>query len=85
MIVTDKYKIYHATNVGYWSWYECTRKIFKLAGLDVGMSQIKTEDYLTKARGPGNSCINKWIAKIKQFKLLRDWKGAWKEYLYQSY
>jgi dTDP-4-dehydrorhamnose reductase len=85
MIVTDKYRIYHATNEGYCSWYEFACEIFKLAGLDVEVSPIKTENYLTKAKRLRNSCINKRKLKLNNFKLLRDWKGALKEYFYQSY
>lgn len=85
MIVTDKYGIYHATNESYCSWYEFACEIFKLAGLDAEVSPIKTENYLTKAKRLRNSCINKRKLKLNNFKLLRDWKGALKEYLYQSY
>jgi dTDP-4-dehydrorhamnose reductase len=72
MIVTDKYGIYHATNEGYCSWYEFACEIFMLAGLDVEVGPIKTEDYPTKAKRPRNSCINKRKLKLSNFKLLRD-------------
>lgn len=72
MIITDKYRINHATNEGYCGWYEFAYKIFKLAGLDVEVSPIKTEDYLTKAKRPRNFCINKRKLKLNNFKLLRD-------------
>jgi dTDP-4-dehydrorhamnose reductase len=59
MIATDKYGIYHATNEGYYSWYEFACEIFRLAGLDRKVNPVKTEDYHTKAVRPRNSRLSK--------------------------
>ena len=80
MIKTDKYGIYHATNEGVCSWAEFAEEIFKVAGMNVKVNHIATDEYLTKAKRPVNSRLSK--EKLKgNFRELRDWKNALKEYI----
>lgn len=59
MIQTDKYGIYHVTNDGYCSWYEFACEIFRQAGMEVKVNPIRTEEYPTRAKRPGNSRLEK--------------------------
>lgn len=59
MVRTEKYGVYHATNEGYYSWYEFAIEIFKIANIDVKVNPIKMEDYPTKAKRPKNSRLSK--------------------------
>lgn len=80
MIKTDKYGIYHATNEGVCSWAEFAEEIFKVAGMNVKVNHIATDEYPTKAKRPLNSRLSK--EKLKEnFRELRDWKNALKEYI----
>lgn len=80
MIKTDKYGIYHATNEGVCSWAEFAEEIFKVAGMNVKVNHITTDEYPTKAKRPLNSRLSK--EKLKgNFRELRDWKNALKEYI----
>ena len=80
MIKTDKYGIYHATNEGVCSWAEFAEEIFKVAGFNVKVNHIATDEYPTKAKRPLNSRLSK--EKLKgNFRELRDWKNALKEYI----
>ena len=80
MIKTDKYGIYHATNEGVCSWAEFAEEIFKVAGMNVKVNHIATDEYPTKAKRPVNSRLSK--EKLKgNFRELRDWKNALKEYI----
>lgn len=81
MIKTDKYGIYHATNEGYCSWYEFACEIFKIAGMDVKVIPIKSEEYPTRARRPRNSMLNKENLRKEGLNYLRNWKIAVEEYL----
>ena len=49
MIETDKYGTYHATNEGLCSWAEFAEYIFQVAGLNIVVHHITTEEYPTKA------------------------------------
>lgn len=80
MIKTDKYGIYHATNEGVCSWAEFAEEIFKVARMNVKVNHIATDEYPTKAKRPVNSRLSK--EKLKgNFRELRDWKNALKEYI----
>lgn len=76
MIYTEKYGVYHATNEGYCSWYEFAIVIFKIAGIDIKVKPIKTEDYPMKAKRPKNSRLSEDCTKNQEFDCLPDWKDA---------
>jgi dTDP-4-dehydrorhamnose reductase len=50
--------IYHAASTGAVSWCGLARKIFQLAGLDVTVTPIASEDWVTLARRPKNSRLD---------------------------
>ncbi len=81
IVCTDKYGIYHVTNEGYCSWYEFAINIFDMAGMDVKVNPIKTEDYPTRALRPRNSRLSKKSLELNGFKKLPNWKTALEEYL----
>lgn len=83
MIETEKYGIYHATNEGLCSWAEFAEYIFQVAGLNVVVHHITTEEYPTKAQRPKNSRLSKSSLDEAGFKRLPDWKDAVKRYIEQ--
>ncbi|MDR0832938.1 MAG: dTDP-4-dehydrorhamnose reductase [Candidatus Symbiothrix sp.] len=56
--------IYHYSNEGVTTWYDFTRKIVELAGLDCDIKPIPTSEYPTKAARPMYSVLDK--SKIKK-------------------
>jgi dTDP-4-dehydrorhamnose reductase len=80
MIQTDKYGTYHATNEGYCSWYEFACEIFKIAGMDVKVIPIRSEEYPAKARRPKNSRLGKKML-YENFKKMPSWLEALSTYL----
>mgnify|MGYP000732015633 FL=1 len=80
MIKTDKYGIYHATNEGVCSWAEFAEEIFKVAGMNVKVNHIATDEYPTKAKRPLNSRLSKEKLKCN-FRELKHWRNALKEYI----
>jgi dTDP-4-dehydrorhamnose reductase len=82
MMLTEKYGTYHATNEGYCSWYEFACEIFKIAGLNVVVNPVKTEEYLTtRAARPKNSRLSKKSLKLEGFDELPNWQDALQRYL----
>ena len=72
--------VYHFTNEGVCSWYDFTRAIHRLEGIDdCKVSPIHTEDYPVPAKRPHFSVLDK--TKIKQtFGIdIRWWEDALKE------
>lgn len=83
MIETEKYGIYHATNEGECSWAEFAEHIFKVAGQNVLVHHITTEEYPTKAVRPKNSRLSKKSLDEAGFRRLPDWKDAVERYIKQ--
>ena len=85
MIETTKYGIYHATNEGFISWADFAKEIFKLAGLDVKVNGVTTEEYLkmvpAQAIRPLNSRMSKKSLDDNGFNRLPKWQDALKRYL----
>lgn len=82
MVETDKYGIYHATNEGFCSWYEFACEIFKQAGMDhVKVTPVDSSAYITTAKRPKNSRMNKNKLQENGFALLPTWKDALDRYL----
>ena len=74
-------QIYHYSNEDNCTWYEFAEEIFKLTNIKCNLSSISTEQYLTKAKRPRNTVMNK--DKIsKAFKIDNfNWKNSLKRCL----
>lgn len=58
------YGVYHATNQGYTTWYEFTKKILEKQGIECKINPVTTEEYIemmkiTQAKRPFNSKLSK--------------------------
>ncbi len=53
------YGIYNATNLGYTTWYEFTKKIFKITGITCKVNPVTSEEFASKAKRPKNSKLSK--------------------------
>jgi dTDP-4-dehydrorhamnose reductase len=83
MILTDRYGIFHASNEGFCSWADFAKEIFKIAGKDVRVNTISTEDYPTRAARPKNSRLSKQKIIHSGFEPLPDWQNALARYIKQ--
>lgn len=81
MIQTEKYGIYHATNEGVCTWAEFAEEIFKIVGMDVKVNHITTAEYPTRAQRPMNSRLSKKSLQINNFKYLKLWNDALRQFL----
>ena len=83
MIVTEKYGCYHATNEGgFISWYDFTREIYRLAGLNTKVIPITTAEYgLSRAKRPYNSRLDKSKLAESGFAPLPAWQDALTRFL----
>ncbi|MDO4438545.1 MAG: dTDP-4-dehydrorhamnose reductase [Eubacteriales bacterium] len=81
MIETDRYGTYHAANTGICSWYEFAEEIFKLAGRNVKVTPVSSDQYPTKAKRPNNSRMD--LSKLREngFEELPKWQDALYRYL----
>lgn len=83
MIITEKYGVYHVTNMGDCSWYEFACEIFKKAGMSVDVSPVDSTIFSSKAKRPKNSRMSKSKLKQSGFELLPSWQNALERYLHE--
>lgn len=76
MIMTEKYGVYHATNEGTCSWAELAEEVFRLAGKNVRVKHVTTEEYGAKAWRPKNSRLSKEKLSENGFERLPEWNDA---------
>lgn len=72
--------VYHAVNLGFCSWFEFAREIFKVVGLSPDLKGTKTADMQVKARRPQFSALRS-TKFLKYDIVIRDWKAALHDYL----
>ncbi len=85
MALTDKYGTYHATNEGVCSWAEFAKEIFKVAGKDVIVHPVTTEEYKkinpNQTDRPLNSRMSKDKLEANGFARLPKWEDALVRYV----
>lgn len=81
MAETEKYGVYHASNEGYITWADFAKEIFEVAGKNVKVNSITTEEYPTKAVRPKNSRMSKDKLEKNGFIRLPAWQDALKRYI----
>lgn len=81
LIERDATGVYHLTNAGECSWFEFARCTFDLAGVEVKMEPVHTDQTRRRARRPSYSALA--TARLKEVGLspLRPWKEALGDYL----
>lgn len=74
--------VYHFTNEGVCSWYDFTRTIFALSGIDgCRVSPLHTDEYPTPAQRPHYSVLDKTKVKTAYGIEIRWWADALKDCL----
>ena len=81
MIKTDRYGVYHGTNEGFCSWYELAKKTFEVAGKEIKVNPVASEEFPTRAVRPKNSRLSKERLTENGFKRLPHWEDAVERYL----
>lgn len=75
------YGIYHGTCEGICSWYDFTKEIFRLKGIDVSVKPCTSEEYPRPAKRPAYSGLeNKRFNENYNYKFA-EWQMAIKKYL----
>lgn len=79
------YGIYNATNDGYTTWFDFTKKIYELAGLKTEVKPTSTEEYMKNAKKPvAKRPLNSKMSKVKLKSAgikVPKWEDALERYL----
>jgi dTDP-4-dehydrorhamnose reductase len=76
VLESGRYGVYHLTNAGSCSWYEFTREIFALAGIETEVVPIPSSQYPLPAARPANGVLSPLGSPA-----MRHWREALEDYL----
>ena len=69
-------ELFHFSNEGVCSWYDFAKAIFEIKGINVKVNAIETFQYLTAAKRPSYSVLNKSKIKNKFQVEIPNWKDS---------
>lgn len=81
LVESHKYGIYHCTNSGNCSWYEFAQAIFELAGKDIKVNPLTSDQFPRPAKRPNYSVLNDMAMRVNGFGVRRHWKDALEAFL----
>ncbi|MBM3262402.1 MAG: dTDP-4-dehydrorhamnose reductase [candidate division Zixibacteria bacterium] len=85
LIETDAYGTWHITNNGACSYYDFTRTIYRIAGIDAVVEPVSTAAFGAKARRPLYGVLDNKRIRTLGIKPLRTWEEGLKEYLHKRW
>lgn len=74
------YGVYNATNLGYTTWYDFTREIYRLKNIKCLVKPVSTEEFPRPAKRPHNSQMSK-EKLLRNGIIIPEYKDALKRYL----
>lgn len=74
------YGVYNSTNIGYTTWYEFTKLIYKLKGVKTKVTPVSSEEFASPAKRPKNSQMSK-DKLLKNGILIPTYEDALNRYL----
>lgn len=81
LIEKPAYGIYHITNSEHCSWFEYAQLIFKIAGKEMDLTPVTTEEFGSPAPRPKYSVLENYNWKMEGFSKIRSYKEALQEYM----
>jgi dTDP-4-dehydrorhamnose reductase len=82
LILSGDFGVYHVSSEGQCSWYEFTRRILDLAGIDAQLTPVKTSDFPSSVQRPFYSVLSKSKLRSKGLSI-PTWQDALSRYLQQ--
>ena len=81
LLGSDAYGTYHASCQGQCSWYDFACEIFRLAGKDITVVPVTTEEFPRPAKRPAHSVLDNYMLRMTVGDPMRSWQEALDEYL----
>jgi len=83
LMETGRYGIYHVTNSEPTTWFDFTREIFSLSGINTAVMPVTSEQFPRPAKRPANSVLDHFPLREVIGRDMPSWKEALREYLAQ--
>ena len=85
LLEEKNYGLFHCTCKGETTWYDFTKEIFKLKGINTEVIPCNTEEFPRPAKRPRYSVLENYMLKLTTGDNTRSWEEAIKEYLSNHY
>ncbi|MBD3346851.1 MAG: dTDP-4-dehydrorhamnose reductase [Chitinivibrionales bacterium] len=81
---TNHYGLFHSTAEGSCSWYEFTRNILNLYGINTPVTPCTTKDFPRPAPRPTNSVLENKRLKEYGINIMKNWKDAFSDFFEEA-
>jgi dTDP-4-dehydrorhamnose reductase len=81
LVEEKNYGLFHATCKGQCSWYDFTKEIFRLKGINTEVIPCTTEEFPRPAKRPKYSVLRNYMLELTTGDIMRTWQEAIEEYL----
>jgi len=81
LVGNKNYGLFHATCKGECTWYDLSKEIFRLKGIDIEVIPCTTDEFPRPAKRPKYSVLRNYMLEITTGDITRNWKDSLKEYL----
>jgi dTDP-4-dehydrorhamnose reductase len=81
LVENKAYGLYHCTCKGECTWYELTKEIFRIKGIDTEVLPCTTDEFPRPAKRPKYSVLRNYSLENSIGDITRDWKESLREYL----
>jgi dTDP-4-dehydrorhamnose reductase len=81
LVEDSNYGLFHCTCKGECTWYELTKEIFRLKGINTKVLPCTTEEFKTLAKRPKFSVLRNYMLELTTGDITRNWKESLEEYL----
>ena len=81
LLFTENYGTFHGTCEGVCSWADFAEEIFKIAGKNVKVNRLTSDQYPAKAKRPAYSVLENYMFRITNGFMFADWHDALNEYM----
>ncbi|MGM0876151.1 MAG: dTDP-4-dehydrorhamnose reductase [Bacillota bacterium] len=81
LIQTEKYGIYHATNLGCCSWYDFACAIFEEVGKKIEVKPLTTDEFPRQGPRPKYSVLDHLAIRSNGFQYLPPWRDALQKFM----
>jgi dTDP-4-dehydrorhamnose reductase len=78
------YGTYHMTNTGECSWFDFAKEVLRLAGINVEITRLTTQEYGAKAKRPAYSVLDNARMGALGIAEFRPWQAALTDFLTQE-
>lgn len=81
LVENKNYGLFHCTCKGECTWYDLTKEIFRIKGIDTEVLPCTTDEFPRPAKRPEYSVLRNYMLELTTGDITRSWEDSLEEYL----